>query len=163
MDNSSHPGRFARRLRHAVLTFAVLAAFATAIGILLPGAPGRQGAFLAYDGLPHRWAIPIAIGSIGLLLIGLFELGRMLRLVEMDAAFSPQATHHLKRFAGLLMCAVLVDLLAPPAIALSVRGGGTFNIDSSNALLLLLSLLIFLMARLLDMAARYREDSQLIV
>ena len=86
--------RFARRLRFAVWILALLLAIATAAGIFvnLPGSP--SGAYLNYDGLPRAWAAPIAAGSIGLIMAGLLELGRMLRLVELDAAFSQRATRH---------------------------------------------------------------------
>lgn len=163
MSNSIHIGQFARRLRYAVFLFALLLALATAASILFPAGPGRGGAALSTDGLPRAWAAWIAIASVGLALAGLFELGRMLRLVETDAAFSPSATRHLKNFGGLLIAAVLVAIFAPGFARLLRHEGFTLSLDSSDALLLLVSLLIFLIARLLDAAARYQEDSRSIV
>lgn len=155
--------RFARRLRYAVWALASLLALATAAAILLNFSGGPNGAYLVYDGLPRAWAAPVAAASIGLVLVGLFELGRMLRLVEVDAAFSPQATRHLKRFAALLMAAVLFDVLAPPLIQMTFRSSLRLSLDSSDALLLLVSIVFFLVSRLLDAAAAYQEDSRSIV
>jgi len=155
--------RFAGRLRRAVWALSLLIAGATATAILLPVPAGRNGAFLSYDGLPRAWAIPIAALAVGLTLAGLFELGRMLRLVEADAAFSPRATRHLKRFAAMLMAAVLAAILLPAAGRFMTQGGLTLSMDSSDALLLLVSIVFFLISRLLDAAAAYQEDSRSIV
>ena len=141
----------------------MLLALATAAGIFvnLPGSP--SGAYLNYDGLPRAWAAPIAAGSIGLIMAGLFELGRMLRLVELDAAFSQRATRHLKRFAALLMVAVLAEVMIPPVVRMALHSGLTLSLDSDDALLLLVSVVFFLISRLLDAAAAYQEDSRSIV
>ena len=163
MMKATQVGRFARRLRHGVLTLALLLALATAASILLPAAPGQGGASLAADGLPQTLAAGIAVISVGLALIGLLELGRMLRLVEADAAFSPRATRHLKNFASLLIAAVLAATIAPGLVRLIRHEGLILSLDSSDALLLLVSILIFLIARLFDAAARYQEDSRSIV
>jgi hypothetical protein len=155
--------RLARRLRLTVWALGPLLALATIMAILIPFAGGPNGAYLTYDGLPRAWAAPIAALSIGLVLWGLFELGRMLRLVEVDAAFSPRATRHLKHFAALLMAAVLAEILVPPIVRMALQSVLTLSLDSNDALLLLISLVFFLISRLLDAAAAYQEDSRSIV
>ena len=155
--------RFARRLRLTVWTLGLLLVLATMAAMLIPFPGGPNGAYLTYDGLPRTWAAPVAAVSIGLVLAALFELGRMLRLVEADAAFSPRAARHLKHFAALLMAAVLAELVAPPIIRIALHSELTLSLDSNDALLLLVSLVFFLISRLLDAAAVYQEDSRSIV
>jgi len=155
--------RLARRLRLTVWALVLLLALATTAAILIPFAGGPNGAYLTYDGLPRAWAAPIAVLSIGLVLWGLIELGRMLRLVESDAAFSPRATRHLKHFAALLMAAVLAEILVPPIVRMALQSVLTLSLESNDALLLLVSLVFFLISRLLDAAAAYQEDSRSIV
>jgi hypothetical protein len=87
----------------------------------------------------------------------------MLRLVEAEAAFSLRATRHLKRFAALLMTGVLAGILIPPAVRMVLQSTLTLSLDSDDALLLLVSLVFFLVSRLLDAAAAYQEDSRSIV
>ena len=155
--------RFARRLRFTVWTLGLLLALATLAAILVAFPGGPNGAYLTYDGLPRAWAAPVAALSIGLILAGLFELGRMLRLVEADVAFSPRATRHLKRFAALLMAAVVAEVVVPPIVRMALHSVLTLSLDSNDALLLLVSLVFFLISRLLDAAAAYQEDSRSIV
>jgi len=155
--------RFARRLRFAVWSLALLLTLAAAAAILLNFSGKPAGAFVDSHGLPRAWAARVAATSVGLVLAGLFELGRMLRLVEADAAFSPPATRHLKRFAALLMAAVLVDVLAPTIIQLTLYSALALSLASSDMLLLLVSIVFFLISRLLDAAAVYQEDSRSIV
>jgi cytochrome c biogenesis protein CcdA len=155
--------RLARRLRFTVWILALLLALVTAAGIFVPFPDGAIAAHLTTEGLPRAWAAPIAAGSIALILWGLFELGRMLRLVEAEAAFSLRATRHLKRFAALLMTGVLAGILIPPAVRMVLQSTLTLSLDSDDALLLLVSLVFFLVSRLLDAAAAYQEDSRSIV
>jgi len=162
-DKAIHIVGFARRLRYAVWTLALLLLAAAAAAILLNFSDKPIGAFLESNGLPRAWAATVAAVSIGLVLAGLFELGRMLRLVEADAAFSPPATSHLKHFAALLMTAVLVSVLVPTIIQLALYSTLRLSLDSSDMVLLLVSIVFFLISRLLDAAAAYQEDSRSIV
>ena len=61
------------------------------------------------------------------------------------------------------MAAVLAELVAPPIIRMALHSELTLSLDSNDALLLLVSLVFFLISRLLDAAAVYQEDSRSIV
>jgi hypothetical protein len=91
----------------------------------------------------------------------------MLRLVERQAYFSAIAARLLQRSAAFLIASTLSAILLPPLILVFISTAGTrhgaITVDGSDALLLLISSIFFLVAKLLGVAARYEEDSHSIV
>ena len=55
------------------------------------------------------------------------------------------------------------EVLVPPIVRMALHSVLTLSLDSNDALLLLISLVFFLISRLLDAAAAYQEDSRSIV
>src|SRR5690349_1093736 len=108
--------------------------------------------------------------AIGLLLIGLFvglallRLARMLGKVEAGALF-PAAD--LRGFALWLFVSVLVSILLPMVAPLLAPGPGphrlALNLSLTEALMLLISGLLFFVARLLDAAQAIADDASQIV
>ena len=167
MQSAIKVEQFACRLRQAVISFAVLLAAATVVSIVRPVTPGSGGPYLNQDALPFVWAASAAAWSVFLVEAGLFELCRMLRLVERQAYFSAKAARHLQRFAGFLIASTVSAIFLPPLIVMfngsKGVGHGAVTIDGSDGLLLLISSIFFLVAKLLSVAARYEADSHSIV
>ncbi len=113
------------------------------------------------DGLPP-WPAALTLLLFGLFLgMALLKLAAMLRRIEGGAPF---AAAGLRGFARYLFLAVLATMLAPPLIQAVMGaprvgvslGGGTF-------LMLLVTGLLFFVARLLDEAQRLADDHSQIV
>lgn len=155
--------RAARRLR--LVTLAVTAL--VALGFLF-------GAWIAATGRPLDGAalsvgaadLPPVPAAIVLLLFGAMVTVALLP-VAAGGAFS--VGRRLRAFAGWLFAATLVSVLAPPVLQLGGawlgdgHGRATLSIGSSEALMLLVTGLLFLVARLLDEAQRVADDAAQIV
>lgn len=126
---------------------------------------GRAAEFPALriqtEGLPP-WPAALTLLLFGLLLgLALLRLAAMLRQIEGGAPF---AAAGLRGFARYLFLAVLATVLAPPLLHAAMGasrvglalGGGTF-------LMLLVTGLLFFVARLLDEAQRLADDHSQIV
>lgn len=165
-EPSSSIRRSARRLRLVTLFATALVELAIAFGawVLIAGRPGNLP-WLDIDvggGLPP---VPAAIVLLlfGLLLgLALLRLVAMLRQIEGGAPF---AAAGLRGFARWLFLAVLVSWLAPPLLAFALNGGHRFqlSLDSSEALMLLITGLLFFVARLLAEAERLADEHSQIV
>jgi len=165
MINSTRLARSARRLRLATLTVAGLLVLVTALAALVPGLPHVT---VDTGGLPHGWGLAVALLSVALLVAALAELARMLAQIEMGELFAPAATRHFRRFAALLLAAMLVRILLPGLVGIGLalasgHGSSSVSLDDDDAMLLLLGALLFLVARLFDEGARLAEDSRSII
>lgn len=169
-DLSPSIRRAARRLRLFTLAGIVLieAAFLVAAWAVVAGR-GRDFGHLQVrvDGLPH-WPAAAMLLLIGLLVaLALLRLVRMLRKVESGAPFG--AARDLRGFAFYLFASILASMLAPPLIhaGLALTGAGgqrvQLAIDNGEALMLLVTGLLFFVARLLDEAQRLADDHSQIV
>jgi len=160
----------ARRLRFAAL--AAIAMFELvlllAVGVLIAGRRSEFPALQIHEaGLPP-WATALSLLLIGLLVgIALFRLVRMLKRVEAGAPFA--AAGDLRGFAFYLLLAVLASVFAPAIIGLGIAAmiGAPHRIDlalgMTEMLTLLVSFLLFFVARLLDEAQRLADDHSQIV
>lgn len=118
----------------------------------------------------HDQGLPPWPTAIGLLLIGLFvglalfRLARMLGRIEAGDLFP---AGDLRGFALYLFLSVLVSILLPILAPLLVAGSGpdriTVGISLTEALMLLISGLLFFVARLLDAAQAIADDASQIV
>ncbi|HTJ64595.1 MAG TPA: DUF2975 domain-containing protein [Alphaproteobacteria bacterium] len=157
----------ARRLRVATLTVAMILPILAIVAVILPSPDDVDVAVRLDDGgLSRPAAGAIAILVMTLIGAGLFELSRMLRRVEAGLPFGPEATRHFRRFASFLIAAALAEILLPMLVTLASaisHHGFALAVDGKDLLFLLLSFVLFFLARLLDQAARYEEDSRAIV
>lgn len=165
---SSSIRRSARRLRLATLfaTALVELGIALAAWVLIAGKPGDLPWLGIEVGGLHRVPAAIVLLLFGLLLgLALLRLVAMLRQIEGGAPF---AAAGLRGFARWLFLAVFVSWLAPPLIMLAfgdASGRHTLHLslDSSEALMLLVTGLLFFVARLLAEAERLADEHSQIV
>lgn len=160
----------ARRLRYvalaAIALFELVLLFAA--WVLIAGRRADFPAVAIHDsGLPP-WAAAATLLLIGLLVgIALFRLVRMLRRVEAGAPFA--AAGDLRGFAFYLLLAVVASVLAPSLlqVAIGAAAGAPHRVDfalgGTELLTLLVSALLFFVARLLDEAQRLADDHSQIV
>jgi len=156
--------RSARRLRLATL-------FATAlIELLILFAAwvtlnGNAASFRALE--IETGGLPPVPGAISLLLfglligLGLLRAAALLRAVEAGEVFPAR---QLRGFALYLFLAVLFTVLGPPLFHLAAGAQRlVLSLTGGQALLLLLTGLLFFVARLLDEARRLADDHSQIV
>jgi hypothetical protein len=160
----------ARRLRYvalaAIALFELVLLFA--IWMLLAGRRSEYGALQIHDsGLPP-WATAACLLLVGLLVgLALLRLVRMLGRVEAGAPFA--AAGDLRGFAFYLLLAVIASVFAPPLLELGIAlASGSehrlaFALGSTELLTLLVSGLLFFVARLLDEAQCLADDHSQIV
>lgn len=156
--------RAARRLRFVALVgiAAIELVILLATWLLFNGNAADFPALdIQTDGLPP---IPAALSLLlfGLLIgLALLRVVAMLREVEAGRLFPARA---LRGFARWLFLAVLASVLAPPLFHLAA---GAHRLDLSlgagEALMLLVTGLLFFVARLLDEAQRLADDHSQIV
>ena len=158
----------ARRLRlFALFAIALVElGIAFAIFVLLAGRPQDwPGLGIETGGLPPVPAASV-LALFGLLLgLALFRLVGMLRQIEHGASF-PAAG--LRGFARWLFLAVLLPIVVPPLIGLAIGDGSgrhrlQLSLDSGELLMLLVTGLLFFVARLLDEARRLADEHSQIV
>lgn len=161
--------RIAHVLRLVAWVAAVASLMVTALAVLAPPDPASVvSTTLSTDGLPRGWA-----GAIALLLAivsawALVELARMLGRVDAEKLFPAAAIRHFRRFAALLALAAALRVVLPPLaeLAMAWRDGHhavRLAFDGGDLLALLPAAVFFLVARLLDEAARLEDDSRSIV
>lgn len=160
----------ARRLRYvaiaAIILFELVLLFAA--WVLVAGRRGEFRALAIHDsGLPP-WAAALSLLLFGLLVgIALFRLARMLKRVESGAPFA--AAGDLRGFAFYLLLAVIFSVFVPPLLQLFMAAGSgaphraEFALGGTEFLALLVSGLLFFVARLLDEAQRLADDHSQIV
>lgn len=152
----------ARRLR--IFVFVLMAGLAAAIALqwLGPAARVRVEMHAQTPGLDPRIAGSI---TIALLELALFELTRMLGVVVSGEYFSYRAVAHFRGFAGWLLFLAVLGLVAP---MLNVnRDGGVdvhFIVINLGTLMIFgVTLVLFLLARLLERAGEIEQENREIV
>ena len=159
----------ARGLRLAAWCGATACMAVTMLAVLAPAdAAAPVAAVLFNDGLPRTWAAGIALALAAVSAAALVELARMLGRVQAQALFSAAAIRHFRRFAGLLALAAALRVVLPAVAAIAAaRGSGEHAVrlvfDGGDLLALLPAAVFFLVARLLDEAARLEDDNRSIV
>lgn len=170
-DKLTRLTRLARTLRIAATSGAVVVPLLTAAAISGPLTGSETGsvtATLEGQGLPWGVASAIASGVALLIVCALLSLRRMLTDVAMGNLFSPLVTTRFRRFAMWLVAACLTSVVLPAAAQLVIGLGHAphaipISLDARDVLLLFLSVLLVLVARLFETAAHYREDSLSII
>jgi hypothetical protein len=116
-----------------------------------------------FAGVPAPYAQLIGDVSIVLLLVALFRLSRMLGGIAAGELFSAAVVSHFRGFALWLLVMALFELIAP----IAVGWAGAWNsyphkvrmaIDLRDLLTVGITLLLFLLARLLERARRLDEE-----
>ena len=161
MQNKSI-ARSAARLRLALFAVVAVVAIlylAARFGLQL----GRAHVEYSSDGLDERVAGLIGDGTMVLLLVALFRLTQMLRLVAAGELFSAGVIRHFRGFAFWLLLMALFGFAAPIlAELLAAPVGGprrvAIRLDLRDLLTLGLTLLLFLLARLLERARQIEQE-----
>ena len=163
--------RAARRLRYVTAALCALIGVGIALAIWMVLADRRESmpAMQVVDGGLHPWAIAFSLALVGLLVVlALLRLVRLLKRVEGGAHFT--IARDLRAFAAFLFSAVLVAVLCPAlahiavSLAAGVRPGPVpITLDLSQLAMLLISGLLFFVARLLDEAERIAEEARQIL
>lgn len=168
MTTSTPLERLAFRLRICSGVAAVLLVLVT-IAAIVPGLSGeRIAATLDLEGVGQNWAIASTLIVTALIVLALLALMKMLRAIEGGDIFGRVPTLYFRRFAMLMTVAAFANLLVPIAgqlAATAQSGTRVLKLTATGAdlLLILLGVLLLLIARLFEMAARYEEDSKAIV
>jgi hypothetical protein len=166
-DSTRRGARRLRRLTQAAMALLALGTIGVA-AIQLAGPP-RTGPAIVHVDAGGLAPVPGAIFFVlvGLLLgLALRRLARMLHRVELGAPFTGGGD--LRGFALWLFLSVLAAILVPPLLQLAevaaTRSGRiTFSLEGGQLLMLLVTGLLFLVARLLDEAQRVADDASQIV
>jgi hypothetical protein len=165
MDNSTI-ARSARRLR-----FAVVVAIGFIVAIYLMGRFGPQSGPVRVEthsessGWLARTMIDV---TLALFVVALLRLTQMLGAVADGPLFGPRVTRAFRGFAFWLFLAMLVDVVAPPAIAIArsfSTGGGRAALvfELRDLLMLAGSLFLFLLAHMLEQARAIEAELEEIV
>jgi len=163
-DASPSIRRAARRLRLFTLFGIALAELFIlfAAWVLVEGRAADFPALEIRTGGLAPWPAAGILILFGLLLgLALLKLAAMLRQIEGGAPF---ASAGLRGFARYLFLAVLASVLAPPFVQ-AATGAARVNLalGGGAALMLLVTGLLFFVARLLDEAQRLADDHSQIV
>lgn len=154
---------FARRLRIATAVVMAGLATATVAAFAAETLPGPVRAQVVVDGL-GRAAWPIAGVLVALVLLALNDLRRMLRCVEGGDLFGAEPVQRFRRFAMSLFAASTIGVIAPWVAGLGRLAQGdrtaTLSLEANDGLIILLSVVMLLIARLFQMAAAYQDDSR---
>ncbi|MET3132007.1 hypothetical protein AAKU55_002277 [Oxalobacteraceae bacterium GrIS 1.11] len=142
------------------------------------GLPQSTGAYLVPGvGFPNGpdgqllAAHPMLVWGYGTLALGitgygLLRLVRLMRMYEAGAVFDRQAPAHLSAFAICIVLRELLDIVALPLLSLVTPDGmrsASFNIDSSTMHVLFITLLFFLMSRIMAAAYVVADDNERII
>ena len=161
--------RAARLLRLATIASALLLAAVAALAawVLLNGRRADFSALRIEDQGLAPWSAALSILLVALMVVlALLRLARMLAKVEAGSPFG--AARDLRGFATFLFLSVIASVLAPPLLQLVFAGGHgpqrfDLSLSMSDALMLLITGLLFFVARLLDEAQRVADDASQIV
>jgi hypothetical protein len=150
--------RSASRLRVAVLI--VMAAFALLLGLVWfgrAGAPVRVEVHAGGVWNDPRWSATLVFVLVEL---ALFQLVRMLAAVRAGELFSARVVRHFRQFAFWLMVLAILGVAGP--LVGSALGGERGNValvlDLRHLITLGVTLLLFLLARLLERARQIEEE-----
>ena len=145
-----------------------LGVFAAMAVIVLLYAAGRFGvdigsAHVEYRShAPARWSQAVGDVSLLLLVVALFRLSQMLGGIAAGEPFSARVVGHFRGFAFWLLLAASFGLIAPPLSQLLSLPSGShrleIRIDFQEVLTVGVTLVLFLLARLLERARRLDEE-----
>lgn len=171
MSDTSRPIRLsARRWRVAALAMTLLveALILFAAWMLVAGRRSDFAMVRVDDQGLAPWTAAILLLGVGLFVgLALLRLVRMLGRVEAGAPFAAAAD--LRGFALYLFLAVLTSTVLPPIIqtAMGIAAGGPhairLNLGLGEGLMLLVTGLLFFVARLLDAAQALADEHSQIV
>lgn len=157
----------AARLRWAV--FAAIAVMAL-LYLVARFAPELGPVHIEYR---HKGVSPLAgrlvgDGTVLLLLVALLRLAQMLRLIALGELFSVEVVRRFRGFAFWLLLMALYGFLAPIVLGLALPAPGgarriVFVLDLRELLTLGITLLLFLLARLLERAREIEAEMREIV
>ncbi|WP_309662656.1 DUF2975 domain-containing protein [Sphingomonas sp.] len=110
----------------------------------------------------------VGIGTVSLLLVALLRLTQMLRLIQTGELFSVEVIRRFRSFAWWLLLLALFGLVAPTLLAFfNVAATGShqlaFVLDFRQLLTLGITVLLFLLARLLERAREIEAEMREIV
>ena len=150
--------RSAARLRIAVL--AVMAGFALLLGALWLGrADGPVRVEVHSSGL---WDDPRLAATLVFVLVelALWQLVKMLNALRVGETFSPRVVRHFRQFAFWLMILAIIGVAGPLIGSLlnGHRGSLALVLDLRHLVTLGITLLLFLLARLLERARSIEEE-----
>jgi hypothetical protein len=173
MPTETALSRNARTLRYVAYAGLALVVAATLYGV--SGALLGQGAMEAGTGTPVA-ASSGAQDAIVLIATGvpfalaLWELSRMLDRAEQGEIFSQSTITHLRRFAMFVLVTAIISICLAPILAIGgalVTGQGleqvTVSFDAGDIFILLVSALLFFVARLFEEAQRIADENRQIV
>ncbi|MBT2766688.1 DUF2975 domain-containing protein [Stenotrophomonas sp. ISL-67] len=157
-----------RRLRLLLWLGVLLAPLLTAGGLLgaWQGGDGPAGTMLDSGGLPLAWASALAILQSLLVAAALYQLAVLLGQVRVEKLFPAQTSRRYRYFAALLFVAAVVH--GPLSIMLGAvlaphDGAPVMVVDMADLLALLVTAVLWLVARFFDVASRLEEDQRSIV
>ncbi|MGK2284526.1 DUF2975 domain-containing protein [Pedomonas sp. V897] len=166
----------ARRLRIgtalALVVVVGICLYAAIAGLAGLGQPGEVHISSASDsGTPANRNELIAAAIAGLpLAIALWRLIRMLRAIERGQLFTGTTVAELRGFALFVMISALASILVLPVLDIATALASdadtrtvTLTFDGGDFFALLVSVLLFFLARLLGEAQRIAEDNEQIV
>lgn len=156
----------AARLRVAVMLVMLLIAAALLIAWI-----GSQIGFARVEIRSHEGGAlnPLLTGTAIMVLaeIALWRLAQMLKAIAEGESFTSRVTGHFRSFAWWLMLMAIAHLAIPLVSSLAGAGDGAGSIriavDLSSVILLGVTLLLFLLARLLEHARGIEEENREIV
>ncbi|MFZ6686358.1 DUF2975 domain-containing protein [Undibacterium sp. SXout11W] len=103
--------------------------------------------------------ISLALGIAG---YGLLRLWRLMHMYEAGNVFDRRAPNHLSTFAICILLRELLDIVAIPLISMAINNDNhwvSFNIDSGTTHVLLITILFFLMSRIMAAAYFVADDN----
>lgn len=119
---------------------------------------------------PAEYSLAGAVGDLGVLFfaIALVQLIRLLGRLSSGDLFAPAVTSAFRSFAFWLMLSAIIAMAGPPlaGLATALGGGGhriEFRIDLRDVMFVIAGLVLFLVARMLDEAARLDRELKEIV
>lgn len=161
MTSQSRVQRLAHRLRIIVLLLIVTAALL----LVASFAELHVGTLQVLRPIVDNGGIAgTALAILGALLVlaGLWQLVRMLALIEAGDRFSPRVTRRFRHFALLMLLAATTSAVAtwfaPRTLIDPHHRALTLTIDFRDIWVMLVAGILFLVARLLDEAQRIEAD-----
>lgn len=158
--------RTARRLRAGVIAVMAIFAAVYAVGRLGLGIPGLVVVHQA-RGVGSVAAGLAADLTIVLLLVAIIRLVQMLTLIGKGELFTPAVVRRFRAFAFWLLLMALCSLLAPTLLQLLDQGAGPHRVllamQLNDLIMMGVTLLLFLLAHLLERARAIDEEMREIV
>lgn len=170
-------GRSAAMLRRLTLAAMIVVIVVTLLGaagtVAVAGPLGPlifETGLEQFGGAGRLAGAGVTLAGGALVAYGLWRLARMLQLVARGDAFTSEAIGHLRAFALFSFISIVAAILLPPLLQLLFmlaspgRGGRlTISFDGNDLWAVLISGLLFLVARLMREAQRIAEDNSMIV